>query len=80
MLFEKLHPQHVCGTAEVSELAEKFATAVTSIFPLHFNSGMFVISACYAKSSKVYDLSDFNWKFPESLKCVNINILILRFL
>lgn len=64
------------------ELAEKCATVVTLVFPLRFNSGMFVISALDAKCSKLSDLSDFNWriklvKFPEGLKCVNINILII---
>ena len=82
MLFEKVHSQHVFGTAGLFELAEKCATVVTLVFPLHFNSDMFVISALDAKSSKLYDLSDCNWriklvKFSEGLKCVNINILII---
>ena len=75
-------PLHVFGSAGVFELAEKCATAVVSVFPLNFNSGMFVMSALDAKPSKLCDLSDFNWriklvKFPRGLKCVNINILTI---
>lgn len=69
MLFEKVHPQHLFGSAGVFELAGKCATVVASVFPLHFNSGTF-ISAFDAKSSKFCDLSDFNWriKLVSSLK------------
>lgn len=76
-----MHLQHVFGTGRVFESAEKCATVMTSVFPLHFNSGTFVISALDAKSSKLYDHFNFNWriklvKLPESLEYVNINILI----
>lgn len=46
------------GTTGVFELAEKHATAVTSGFPLPFNSAVFVSSAPGVKSSKLCDHSD----------------------
>jgi len=46
MLLGKVHPQGLFGTAGVFDLAGKCGTTVTSVFPLHFNSGMFVSTWC----------------------------------